>query len=48
MSENKKRKTEASTNRPFQDWWTDKYGKMKSENNALCALCGNTVVCRTS
>ena len=48
MSENKKWKKEASSNRPFQDWWSDKYGMMKSKNNALYALCGNTVEGKTS
>ncbi|KAI8796283.1 SCAN domain-containing protein 3 [Biomphalaria glabrata] len=46
----KKRKLneEEGSGRPFQEWWTERYGMIHRENKALCAMCLESVVCRTS
>lgn len=49
MSLSKKMKcSEESTSRNFQEWWTFKYGMIFKNNKALCVLCSESVVCRTS
>ncbi|XP_022177732.1 SCAN domain-containing protein 3-like [Myzus persicae] len=40
--------SEESTSRNFQEWWTFKYGMIFKNNKALCVLCSESVVCRTS
>ena len=47
-SENKKQKLSSSSNRGFQSFWTENYGMICSNDKAVCVLCSNTVVCRTS
>ena len=47
-SENKKQKLSSSSSRGFQSWWTEDYGMICSNDKAVCVLCSNTVVCRTS
>jgi len=32
----------------FQDFWTNEYGFIQQKDHAVCALCCETVVCRTS
>ena len=32
----------------FKEYWTEKVGMIKKDNKALCILCSETVVCRTS
>ncbi|KAI8788966.1 SCAN domain-containing protein 3 [Biomphalaria glabrata] len=46
----KKRKLneEEGSGRPLQEWWTERYGMIHRENKALCAMCLESVVCRTS
>jgi hypothetical protein len=49
MSLSKKMKCfEESTSRNFQEWWIFKYGMIFKNNKALCVLCSESVVCRTS
>ncbi|KAE9532699.1 hypothetical protein AGLY_009780 [Aphis glycines] len=40
--------SEESTSRNFQERWTFKYGMIFKNNKALCVLCSESVVCRTS
>ena len=47
-SENKKQKLSSSSGRRFQSWWTKEYGMISSNDKAVCVLCCNKVVCRTS
>ena len=46
--ENKKLKLSSSSSRGFQSWWTEEYGIISSDDKAICVLCCNKVVCRTS
>jgi hypothetical protein len=39
---------EGSSSTDFREWWTERYGKITKGNIALCALCSETVLCRTS
>ena len=32
----------------FQPYWTEKFGMVESNGKAMCVLCENKVVCRTS
>lgn len=50
FSKFKKRKLneEEGSGRAFQEWWTERYGMIHRENKALCAMCLESVVCRTS
>ncbi|XP_042212848.1 uncharacterized protein LOC121859962 [Homarus americanus] len=34
--------------REFREYWTEKFGMIKKDNKALCILCSESVVCRTS
>jgi len=34
--------------RLFQDFWTNEYGFIQQKDHAVCALCCEIVVCRTS
>ncbi|XP_042206826.1 general transcription factor II-I repeat domain-containing protein 2A-like isoform X1 [Homarus americanus] len=34
--------------REFKEYWTEKFGMIKKDNKALCILCSESVVCRTS
>ena len=47
-SENRKQKLSSSSSRGFQSWWPEDYGMISSNDKALCVLCSDTVVCRTS
>ena len=46
--ENKKLKLSSFSSRGFQSWWTEEYGMISSDDKAVCVLCCNKVVCRTS
>ena len=46
--ENKKLKLSSSSSRGFQNWWTEEYGMICSDDKAVCVVCCNKVVCRTS
>ena len=46
--ENKKLKLSTSSSKGFQSWWTEEYGMISSDDKAICVLCCNKVVCRTS
>ena len=46
--ENKKLKLSSSSSRGFQSCWTEEYGMISSDDKAVCVLCCNKVVCRTS
>ena len=39
---------EAGSGRDFQDWWSDRYGMTEHRGKALCVMCSETVVYRTS
>ena len=47
-SKQKKPKLSKGSGREFQDWWTERYGVINKQNEALCAKCSESVVCRTS
>lgn len=48
-SKNKKQKfSDEGSGRDFRDWWTERYGMMKKNDKALCVMCSECVVCRTS
>ncbi|XP_062927408.1 copper homeostasis protein cutC homolog isoform X1 [Mobula hypostoma] len=40
--------TEWRSSRDFQQWWSERFGMIKKGDKALCVLCSETVVCRTS
>ncbi|XP_040297400.1 general transcription factor II-I repeat domain-containing protein 2-like [Bufo bufo] len=46
MSAAKKAKTDSG--RSFQEAWTESFGVIERNGKALCILCNETVVCRTS
>ena len=46
--ENKKLKLSSSSSRGFQSCWTEEYGMISNDDKAVCVLCYNKVVCRTS
>ena len=46
MSKAKKAKTRCG--RSFQELWTESLGITESNGKALCILCNDSVVCRTS
>ena len=47
-SENKKQKLSSFSSRGFQSCWAEDYGMISCNDKALCVLCSDTVVCRTS
>jgi hypothetical protein len=47
-TQKKKKKSDEGSGREFQDWWTKRYGVISKQNKALCAMCSESVVCRTS
>lgn len=48
MSQVKKAKLNSDSGRSFQETWTDSFGVIEHNSKALCILCGESVVCRTS
>ena len=47
-SQNKKQKLSSSSSRGSRSWCTEDYGMISSNDKAVCVLCSNTIVCRTS
>lgn len=44
----KKAKLNIDSGRSFQETWTESFGVIEHNRKALCILCGESVVCRTS
>ncbi|GFS92533.1 general transcription factor II-I repeat domain-containing protein 2A [Trichonephila clavipes] len=48
-SSTKKQKVyDSKCSREFQTWWAEKDGMINKGHKAVCVLCSETVVCRTS